>query len=97
MQDRGIPIQIRQAAQRGSLTERALYERVFPSVFRGVGETMAIFPDLQTIRQARKILARYLPAGAAFFASPPRDHGCTVLMVTGANISNEVRRRAGLL
>jgi threonine dehydratase len=36
-------------------------------------------------------------AGAAFFASPPRDHGCTVLMVTGANISNEVRRRAGLL
>ncbi|MBZ5666419.1 MAG: pyridoxal-phosphate dependent enzyme [Acidobacteriia bacterium] len=41
------------------------------------------------------------PAGAAataaFIASPPQDGGCTVLMVTGANISEDVMDRAGVL
>ena len=41
------------------------------------------------------------PAGAAataaFLASPPRDGGCAVLLVTGANISDAVKQRAGLL
>ncbi len=39
------------------------------------------------------------PAGAAataaFVASPPRDGGCAVLLVTGGNISEDVRQRAG--
>lgn len=41
------------------------------------------------------------PAGAAataaFIGNPPQDGGCAVLMVTGANISEDVRKRAGLL
>ena len=41
------------------------------------------------------------PAGAAataaFLAHPPRDAGYVVLMVTGANISNDVKQRAGVL
>jgi threonine dehydratase len=40
------------------------------------------------------------PAGAAataaFLANPPRDGGCVVLMVTGANISKDVKERAGV-
>jgi threonine dehydratase len=41
------------------------------------------------------------PAGAAataaFVANPPRDGGCAILMVTGANISEEVMERTGVL
>jgi threonine dehydratase len=41
------------------------------------------------------------PAGAAataaFLAHPPHDVGCVVLLVTGANISNDVKQRAGVL
>lgn len=40
------------------------------------------------------------PAGAAataaFIARPPRDGGCSVLLVTGGNISEDVRQRAAL-
>jgi threonine dehydratase len=40
------------------------------------------------------------PAGAAataaFLAHPPRDGGCAVLLVTGANISEDVMDRAGV-
>jgi threonine dehydratase len=40
------------------------------------------------------------PAGAAataaFLARPPSDGGSAVLLVTGANVSDEVRRRAGV-
>ncbi len=41
------------------------------------------------------------PAGAAataaFLANPPRADGCVVLLVTGANISDDVKQRAGVL
>jgi threonine dehydratase len=40
------------------------------------------------------------PAGAAAtaaFLAHPRDVGCVVLLVTGANISNDVKQRAGVL
>jgi threonine dehydratase len=40
------------------------------------------------------------PAGAAttaaFLANPPKDGGSAVLMVTGANISKEVKERIGV-
>jgi threonine dehydratase len=41
------------------------------------------------------------PAGAAataaFLASSPRDGGCAVLLVTGANISDDVKKQAGVI
>jgi threonine dehydratase len=40
------------------------------------------------------------PAGAAataaFLAAPPQKEGCTVLLVTGGNISADVMGRAGV-
>ncbi len=35
-------------------------------------------------------------AAAAFLANSPRDGGCVVLLVTGANIADDVKQRAGV-
>jgi threonine dehydratase len=75
---------------------RIIRELVDDVVLVGEGQMLRAIAHLY---KEEGVLAE--PAGAAataaFIASPPRDGGCAVLMVTGANISDDLKQRAGVL